>query len=154
MNQITRDKAKGAVLRAAQSTLGEMAFIDVIDAETPRDFEAGQLMFIEFYKPIHGRLLMSMPADIKKAIVENIHATDWNELSVSEIDDCLLELLNVLGGNFLRELKGGETKVQLSFPTVLFSLEEISDLDSFWKFDFDAEGIPFSVSLALHEEGE
>ena len=154
MHNMSKAKAKQAVLRAAQSTLGEMAFIDVIEAETSQNFEAGQLMFIEFYKPIHGRLLLSMPADIKQAIVENIHATDWNELSVSEIDDCLLELLNVLGGNFLRELEEGETKVQLSFPSVLFSLEEISDLDSFWKFDFDAEGTPFSVSLALHEEGE
>ncbi len=154
MHNMSKAKAKQAVLRAAQSTLGEMAFIDVIESETPHNFEAGQLMFIEFYKPIHGRLLLSMPAEIKQAIVENIHATDWNELSVSEIDDCLLELLNVLGGNFLRELEEGETKVQLSFPSVLFSLEEISDLDSFWKFDFDAEGTPFSVSLALHEEGE
>lgn len=154
MQEITREQAKQAVLQAAQSTLGEMAFIDVIEAEAPQEFGAGQLMFIEFYKPVRGRLLLAMPAAIKQAIVENIHATEWGELSVSEIDDCLLELLNVLGGNFLRELEGGDTKVQLSFPTVLFGLEEISDLDSFWHFDFDAEGAPFTVSLALHEEGE
>jgi CheY-specific phosphatase CheX len=152
MQEITREQAKAAVMRATQSTLGEMAFIDVIEGEEPQNFDAGQLMFIEFYKPVHGRLLLAMPADIKQAIVENIHATDWNDLSVSEIDDCLLELLNVLGGNFLRELQNNETKVQLSFPTVLFSLEEIQDLDSFWKFGFDAEGAPFTISLALHEE--
>ena len=154
MVELTRENAKTALLRATQSTLGEMAFLDVIEAEQPQEFESGQLMFIEFYKPVHGRLLLDMPAEIKQAIVENIHASDWNDLSVNEIDDCLLELLNVLGGNFLRELEGGEVKVHLSFPSVLFSTEEIPDLDSFWKFEFDAEGSPFTISLALHEEAE
>src|SRR6056297_1699093 len=154
MLELTKENAKDARLRALQSTLGEMAFIDVIEAQEPQEFETGQLMFIEFYKPIHGRLLLALPIEIKQAIVENIHATDWNELSVNEIDDCLLELLNVLGGNFLRELEQKDVKVHLSFPTVLFSLEEITDLDSFWKFSFDAEGNPFTTSLALHEEEE
>lgn len=154
MLELTKENTKDALLKAIQSTLGEMAFIDVIEAEEPQEFETGQLMFIEFYKPIHGRLLLALPIEIKQAIVENIHATDWNELSVNEIDDCLLELLNVLGGNFLRELEGGEVKVHLSFPTVLFSLEEILDLDSFWEFNFDAEGSPLTISVALHEEAE
>jgi len=154
MREVTKEQAKNALLRATQHTLGEMAFIDVIEAEEQRDFETGQLLFIEFYKPVRGRLLLALPLEIEREIVENIHAADWDELSVNEIDDCLLELLNVLGGNFLRELEQKDVKVHLSFPTVLFSLEEIPDLDSFWTFSFDAEGNPFTTSLALHEEEE
>lgn len=152
MAGITEEKLHEALVAATQNTLGEMAFLDVLEVEKASDFEAGQLLFIEFTKPIHGRMLLSFPVEIKRAIVENIHAADWEELSVSEIDDCLLELLNILAGNFLRELHEQNIKVQLSFPHVLFSLEEISDLHNFTVYHFDAEGTPFSVSLALQED--
>lgn len=152
--EITEEKAKAALLAATKNTLAEMAFLDVVELEERPEFETGQLLFIEFSKPIHGRLLLAFPAEIKQEIVENIHASAWEDLSVNEIDDCLLELLNILGGNFLRELDEDSGKVQLSFPHVLFSLEEISDLQNFREYYFDAEGKPFSVSLSLREEEE
>ncbi len=152
MIEITEETAHAALVAATQSTLGEMAFLDVLESTEAVEFEAGQLLYIEFSKPIRGRILLAFPSEIKQEIVENIHATAWEDLSVSEIDDCLLELLNILGGNFLRELHKEDTKVVLSFPHVLFSLEEISDLENFKEYYFDAEGTPFAVSLSLQEE--
>jgi CheY-specific phosphatase CheX len=142
-----------AIHEATANTFAEMTFLDVLEDEEKQDFEAGQLLYIEFDKPMYGRLLLTMPLELKRMIVENIHAKDWEELSVSEIDDCLLEVLNVLAGNFLRALHREDIKVHLSFPHVMFSYDEISDLDSFELYRFNAEGIPFTISLALHQEG-
>lgn len=154
MIEVSEKKAKEALIAATKNTLAEMAFLDVIALDQKTDFETGQLLYIEFSKPIHGRMLLAFPTEMKQEVVENIHATAWEDLSVSEIDDCLLELLNILGGNFLRELHEDNTRVQLSFPHVLFSLEEISDLQNFKEYYFDAEGNSFSVSLSLQEEAE
>ncbi len=143
----------GAVVESTVETFADMTFMDVLEDEEKKDFEAGQLLFIEFDKPIYGRLLLSLPIELKQMIVENIHATSWEELSVSEIDDCLLEVLNVLAGNFLRALHQEDIKVHLNFPHVMISEEEITDLDTFDVYYFDAEGTPFTISLALHQEG-
>jgi hypothetical protein len=86
--------------------------------------------------------------------VENIHATDWQELSVNDIDDCLLEVLNVYAGDFARALFGKETQVKLSFPAVLFSLEELPDSEDFYRVYLDAEGQPFRVDIHLNAEVE
>ncbi|HDQ13436.1 MAG TPA: chemotaxis protein CheX [Sediminispirochaeta sp.] len=152
MVEINEHKARQALIKASKDTLGEMAFLDVMELEEAADFKVGQQLFIEFSHPIRGRMLLSFPLEIKQAIVENIHATDWESLSFDEIDDCLLELLNILAGNFLRELHEESVKVQLSFPRVLFSLDEIGDIENFYVYYFDAEGSPFSVSLSLKEE--
>ncbi len=143
-----------AILESTADTFAEMTFLDVLEDEEKQDFEAGQLLYIEFDRPIYGRLMLSMPLELKQMIVENIHAKDWEELSVSDIDDCLLEVLNVLAGNFLRALHREDIKVHLNFPHVMFSYEEISDLESFDVYHFSAEGTPFSISLALHQEGQ
>jgi CheY-specific phosphatase CheX len=142
-----------AVVESTIGTFADMTFMDVLEDEEKTDFEAGQLLFIEFDKPIYGRLFLALPLELKQMIVENIHATSWEELSVSEIDDCLLEVLNVLAGNFLRALHQEDIKVHLSFPHVMISEEEITDLGTFEVYYFDAEGTPFTISLALHQEG-
>lgn len=143
-----------AIINSTINTCAEMTFLDVLEDGEKVDFEAGQLLFIEFDRPVYGRLLLTMPSELKRAIVENIHAKDWEELTVNEIDDCLLEVLNVLAGNFLRALHQEEVKVHLNFPHVMVGYEEIPDLDSFDVYHFDAEGTPFTVSLALHQEGQ
>lgn len=143
-----------AIVDSTVNTFAEMTFLDVLEDGEEKSFEVGQLLYIEFDKPIYGRLVLSMPVELKRAIVENIHAKDWEELSVNEIDDCLLEVLNVLAGSFLRALHNEEIKVHLSFPHVMFSYEEIPDLDTFTVYYFDAEEIPFTISLALHQEGQ
>lgn len=144
---------RSALAEATAGTFADMTFLDVLEDEEDSSFEAGQLLYIEFDKPIYGRLMLSMPLELKQMIVENIHAKDWDELSVNEIDDCLLEVLNVLAGNFLRALHREDIKVHLNFPHVMFSYEEISDLESFDVYYFSAEGTPFTISLALHQEG-
>ena len=65
------------------------------------------------------------------------------------IDDCLLEMLNVLAGSFLNSYYGEEVKYSLTFPEILFDDKEIDEGAKSHIFYFDAEGIVFKVSISI-----
>lgn len=52
-------------------------------------------------RPRRGVMHLIMLKECKKCVAENIHDNSWETLSVNQIDDCLLQLLNVLEGNVL-----------------------------------------------------
>lgn len=150
--KLTRNTIEEAALQAASETFAEMTFLDVIRDEEQQAFTEGQLLYIEMQDPVKGRLVMALPTELKRSIVENIHATDWEELSVSDVDDCLLEVLNVYAGDFIRALFGEEAKARLSFPTVMISFDEVVDIEEFYRFHFNAEGTPFRLYIHLEAE--
>jgi CheY-specific phosphatase CheX len=150
--ELSKQNIGDAALQAIRETFAEMTFLDVLVDEEENDFTEGQLLYLEIYEPVKGRLILVLPTELKREIVENIHATDWEELSVSDVDDCLLEVLNVYAGDFVRALFGKEAKLRLSFPTVMFGFEEIPDLEQFIHFHFHAEGRPFRVYIHLEAE--
>ncbi len=141
-----------AALQAVSETFAEMTFLDVLPDEEETSFEPGQLLGIEVYEPLKGRIVLALSTELKQSIVENIHAKDWEELSVSEIDDCLLEVLNVYAGDFLRAILGPDAKVRLSFPAVMISLDEVPQEETFYTFHFHAEGMPLRVYIHLEAE--
>ena len=142
-----------ALVDAVVETFGDMAFLDVIEVDENTDFETSQLLCIDFSAPLRGTIVVAMPLEAKRNAVENIHAKGWEELSVTEVDDCLLEMLNVLTGNFLQNLYGRQVKVNLSFPHIIFDLAEAGVEDKFEEFNFDAEGVSFRVSIWVENEG-
>lgn len=155
MNNITELDFTGALTSAAVHTFADMAFLDVLltDSESaPNTVEYHQVVSIAILAPIPGAMHMFLPLECKKTIVENIHAKPWEELSVEEIDDCLLELLNVLAGNFLQFLLKGEGKYNISFPEILFDEKEIARHSFYKELCFDAEGIPFKLTLTMERE--
>ena len=92
------------LLAATERTFSDMAFVDVTELEQPpEDTRYGQVLHIAFTLPVNGQMILYLPTPCKKLLVENIYSRNWEELKTSEIDDCLLELLNVLAGNFLHE---------------------------------------------------
>jgi CheY-specific phosphatase CheX len=150
--ELKKEAIGNAALQAGSETFAEMTFLDVLKDEEESSFTEGQLLYIEIYEPVKGRLIMALPTELKREIVENIHAIDWEELTVSDVDDCLLEVLNVYAGDFVRALFDSEAKVRLSFPSVMISFEEVNDLEAFYRFHFSAEGVPFCVYIHLEAE--
>lgn len=152
---ISRDDIVRALESSVSLTFADMSFLDVqpaLEEEQPGD---GQLLHIAFSAPIKGGMMLLLPLDLKRQIVENIHASAWEELNAAQIDDCLLELLNVLAGNFLQALFGDEVKVNLSFPEVLFERSEVEGNVMFTDYYFSAEGIGLVVSIhILTSKGE
>lgn len=147
-----REEMKDALDMAVAHTFGDMSFLDVQPAldEEP-GAQDGQLLHISFLSPATGGMMLLLPLELKRQIVENIHAKPWEELNNTEIDDCLLELLNVLAGNFLQQMYGADTKVNLSFPEVLFARSEVEHVGAYYDYSYNAEGIPLAVNVRLVE---
>lgn len=146
----SEEQVKKAVQDAVIKTFAEMAFIDVMPVEKPETpVNYGPILNISFSYPVHGGFILFLPNECKRRIVEDVFAKDWEELSLSEIDDCLLELLNVLAGNFLHLLCGEDIKYNMNFPEVLFDESDLPPGDSYRDYYFDAEDIPFKTSVLV-----
>ena len=133
--------------QAVAETFSEMAFLDAIPAEETVENRETQMFAIQVRGDQTYRLVLDLPLDVKHSIVENIHACPWDELASDEIDDCLLEFLNVLGGAFGRIYWGDESRHKLSFPEVCVGIpEELAarPRESCW---FDAYGQVFAVHV-------
>ena len=142
------EKLKLSMDQAVVQTFGEMAFVDVMPVDEGV-VEHHQIMVLDITKPQRGTMYMLMTLESKQMVVENIHGDSWNALSPSQIDDCLLELLNVLGGSFLCFYFGENVNYSLSFPQVVFDDSEIPDLSEFKMLSYDAEGAIFSIALKI-----
>ncbi|WP_020612288.1 chemotaxis protein CheX [Sediminispirochaeta bajacaliforniensis] len=150
----TSDRIEKALINAIALTFADMSFLDVQPASDSGELEDGQLLHITFVAPISGGMILMLPLELKRQIVENVHAASWEDLTTAQIDDCLLELLNVLAGNFLQILFGEETKINLSFPEVLFERSEVNHCERYSDYYFSAEGTLLVVSVYAHETGE
>ena len=141
---------------AVTTTFSEMAFIDIAavpgSAETteePDESAFSHILSVAFTEPEAGKIALYLPYACKRQIVENIYGSDWQTLSSTEIDDCLLEILNVLAGNFLNRWYAREGRVGMSFPELLFDDHRIHNLAKRKEYCFDAEGNEFKIALVL-----
>lgn len=139
-----------AIVGAVEQTFINMAFIDVIPTaskDIPSD--VSQLIVIDITRPERGTILLHLPLALKRQVAETIHAENWEDMNARQIDDCLLEVLNVLAGNFLNNLRGEKVKYNITFPQIVFDEDEFQDSPGFDDFYFDAEGIHFRVSVRM-----
>ena len=145
-----KDDLNTAINKAVIGTFSEMAFVDVISIDKkPDNFKYSQIIHLSFYKPEHGDVYMFMSYACKKLAVENIYTKDWSSLDECSIDDCFLELLNVLIGNFMNYYYGEKVKHNISFSEMVFDDTGIDNSNDFNDFYFNAEGHPFKVSISL-----
>ena len=152
MNCKNDEQVKEAIKRAVEMTFMNMAFLDVMETETISEIHYSHIIHITFSQPVNGGMILYLPTECKKAIVENIHASNWESLSTDEIDDCLLEVLNVLAGNFLNHYCGKEIGHNMSFPEILFDESELPEKAHFAEFFFDAEGVGFKIGLCVSDD--
>lgn len=138
-----------ALLKAIQKTFMDMAFVDIIPADGGRDVNYSSVLYINFFQPVAGGMILRLSKEFKMTIVENVHGSDWESLTSDEIDDCLLEILNVLAGNFLNEYCGKSIGHNMSFPQLLFDEQEVVALEEYASYYFDAEGIIFQVDVCV-----
>ncbi len=145
------EKVHDALLRSIQMTMMDMAFVDVIEAEEVSDVHHSSVLHISFTQPVRGGIILRLSKECKMTIVENIHGSNWESLSSDEIDDCLLEVLNVLAGNFLNFYCGQETGHNMSFPEMLFDEDEIENVNDFASYYYDAEGLVFRTDVCINQ---
>jgi hypothetical protein len=133
--------------KAINTTFASMAFMDVNETPDGRDLSYSHVISIAINAPQPGRILLFLPQEVKKMVVENIYGRPWKELKSGEIDDCLLELLNVLAGNMLEALCGEDHPRSISLPELHFSVSDLGSTDDCVELFFDAEGELFKASI-------
>lgn len=137
-----------ALTEAVDSTFADMAFMDAEpEPAHPGEPNPGQVIAIEFLQPLGGYLMVHLSATTKQLIIENIHGVDWESLSGSEVDDCLMELVNIMAGNFLILVGAGESRHSLSLPQVLYDQSDLTIDNELVDYYFSVNGEMTRVSL-------
>jgi len=145
---MTESKITEAIIKTIESVFSDMVFIDTLHIDSkPENFNYTQILYIDILTPQSGYIIAYLPLELRKTIVETIHSTDWDDMHASKIDDCLLEILNVIAGNFMTELLGGDVKYNISFPAVNYDEEDIEDIEKSQEVFFDAEGSVFRINI-------
>lgn len=148
---MTNELIKKSMIKTIESVFSDMVFIDTLHIEdTPENFNYTQILYIDIISPHTGYVIAYLPLELRKIIVETIHSTDWDDMHASEIDDCLLEILNVITGNFMTELLGRDGKYNISFPAVNYDEEDIENLNKSQSIFFNAEGPIFRINILLN----
>ena len=134
---------KEALVNSTIQTFSDMAFLEVIeDFGENNDSTYQNIVLIEILKPTYGSLYLLLPNELKNMITKNIYGDDFNNLKENDIDDCLLEILNVLAGNFLTSLFGNKAIYKIELPQVLIDFKKREDYNL---IRFNAEGIKFEI---------
>ena len=141
------DKIIEALKVSVRNTFAEMLFLDVAEAAGESIEGYSHILRLTVMEPEYLDLVLWLPLEIKKEIAETIYSKDWDDITDTEIDDCLLEILNVLTGNFLIEYAGPDVKYSISLPEILFDEDEL-DKTGYTDIFFDAEDKLFKVSVA------
>ncbi len=148
---MTKNRIEEAMIKTIESVFSDMIFIDTLHVEDkPDSFDYTQILYIDIVSPQTGYIIAYLPLELRKTIVETIHSTDWDDMHASEIDDCLLEILNVIAGNFMTELLGRDIKYNISFPAVNYDEEDIENLNKSQELFFSAEGPIFRINILLN----
>ncbi len=146
-----KEKIRDAMIKAIESVFSEMVFIDTLHLDKkPEDFTYTQILYIDIISPEKGYIIAYLPLELRKTIVETVHSIDWDEMHATKIDDCLLEILNVIAGNFMTDLLGRDNKYNISFPAVNYDEEDIENIESSQEIYFDAEGSIFRINVLLN----
>jgi len=145
-------KNRKLIAETIRKVFADMFFIDVeeVDAlvlEKPWDI----IIKTEIIKPFQGFFYLYLNQDIQKAATENIFAENFENLDSKKIEDCLLELLNVISGNILRVVFQDEKEkhYEVKVPQVLRD-ESIAENEI--TLFFQAEDSFFQFSVQLFEQ--
>ena len=149
--KIGKNNIKEAVIKGVQKTFEEMAFIDAIFIQNKKaEVNFKHILYVNVLEPIFGRFGLYLSFECKKILLENIYGKGLLELHTDEIDDCQLELLNVLVGNILSYFYKKKKRYTLDLPKIIFDEDEIKwnkrDIKEYY---FNAEGYFFKLMIDL-----
>ncbi len=144
------ERAAELLTEATVSVFAEMAFLDAVTIRggeaVPRDGEGTKCAVIDVMAPLSCRLELRVPAELRDRMVDILFSETPEGQRRKHAEDALLEMLNIITGNFLASYFGAATELQLSLPRYLYFDEELPGT-AVADLRLDAEGAPFSVSL-------
>ena len=145
------ERVKPILEETVASVLAEMAFIDCLPAQAPSPEALAQLshcVAIDALKPGSFRLELRVAEQFRRKIINLLFDTESETLANQDSTeaDLLLEILNVMTGNFITQYFGSEAAPKLELPRYLY-FTDTSEGDVVTNAVLDAEGDLIQVTL-------
>ncbi len=150
MFKIEEKNIKVVLNNSVSTVIEQMAFLDVEPSKRAVT-DSDPKYFIHMQSPVDGVLLFSMPDNSKKNLAGNIYGKDFTEIKMNEVNECLLELVNIITGQFLNKLDIENAQYILGIPRIIFTEEKLYKYSHNYDYFFNAEGIPFQIKLMLNK---
>jgi hypothetical protein len=133
------------LLYALQRTLRDMAGLKVEPAKIKgtNKIPYTNVFLIDSYSPKEISLSFFISLEGKRNIVENILKDNWDSLTHEYIDDCLLELVNVVGGNFFCQVFNNN-KYEIGLPYLTFDDRNLDEGNMYY---YKTDGILMGISI-------
>jgi hypothetical protein len=138
-------KLVDSIVSMVIDTFSDMAFIDVniiTDKKIENDYE--NVFAIDVIKPFRATIYILLSDLLKKNITNNIYGEDSDKLRENELDDCLLEILNILSGKLLALYLDKSINYKIDFPRIIVDFKK-KNYENINYIVFDAEGIIFEA---------
>lgn len=145
------DKIKSSLISAVTDTLSDMAFLDVslVESVIENNFEDQMnenILKINVLEPVYGKIYLNLSDKTKKLIISNIYGND-EKLTSNEEEDGILEVLNVITGNFMLEYFGKDQIYKIDFPTLLVNNYKMNNNIKYIDFDIDNNNFRLSFEF-------
>jgi len=149
-DQIDPARAGKLLAAATSEAFAEMTFIDVSPIQAGDGLpEAGQdvqCAAIDVMAPLSCRIEMKVPPAIRDRVIDALFSESPERDRKKNAEDSVLEMLNVITGNFLSAYFGPQTEVRLSLPRYLY-LDERLPGTAVADLRLNAEGTPLDLTL-------
>ncbi len=132
-----------AMISATSKTMEDMLFIAIME-HLDRSYEIPpeQLVWTSLLinDPVQGEIRLAMPKTLLKKFTCNIFAMDEEEVTQSQLDDILNELLNTIAGLFMTNLLEDNQEYKIGLPELgKDALLEVDSDTIVWKLMTDDE---------------
>jgi len=133
------------LLISIQNTFRDMAGLEVKGRNRPeKEISYSNVFIIESFHPEKIIMQFFFPLKEKKLMVEHILQENWDNLTNQYIDDCILEVINVIAGNFFCRYFAPD-HYDISLPKLTFDDQGLSLNNMYF---FETGDIIFAVSLS------
>jgi len=142
------DKIKTSLISAVTNTLSDMAFLDVAVIKNNFEDQMNEnILKINVLEPVYGKIYLNLSDKTKKLIISNIYGND-EKLTSNEEEDGILEVLNVITGNFMLEYFGKDQIYKIDFPTLLVNNYKMNNNIKYIDFEIDNNNFRLSYEFS------
>ena len=149
-DQIDPDRAEKLLAAATSEAFAAMAFIDASPMRAgeglPEAGQDAQCAAIDVMAPLSCRIEMKVPPAIRDRVIDALFSESPERDRKKNAEDSVLEMLNVITGNFLSAYFGSQTEVRLSLRRYLY-LDERLPGTAVADLRLNAEGAPLDLTL-------
>ncbi len=150
MHRLKESSIGKALVLSVKSVLEDMAFLTAESVQGNR-ITAEPAFFIHLQNPVKGALILSVSEEDKIKIAENVYGKAGSEINVKESNECLLEFVNVVTGQFVNRLDVENTQYALGIPKLISREGDLYSYSYGYDFFFEAEGIMLQIRLLFNK---